>query len=158
MISQEYRMVVLTPPFDIADASTHTAFNMGKAHKASIYIIAGTMEDGDCLFTLKCGATSSTDTNVYATATPYIKRTNADVEAAGGDLFTNDVDLETSEDYFKILSTNKRMYVIELDASELPEGKPWVQLGIGDEGSTANLVCAFAVLQMRYSSDGTVIG
>ena len=159
MYSEELRTVVLTPPFDIAEASTHTVFNMGKAHKATIFIAAGNMTTDGCLFTLKCGAAANdVDTNVYDTATPNIKRTNAAIEAADGDLFTNDVELESNEDYFKILTTDKRLYRIELNASELPADKPWVKLQIGNEGTTENLVCAWALLHMRYAVDGTVIG
>ena len=159
MISQEYRTVVCTPPFDVADASTHTAFNMGKAHKATIFFVCGAMNDGDTRVTLRCGATSSTDTNVFTAGdTIYMKATEADVEAASGDLLTADVALESSQAYFLLPTTDKRLYALELDASVIPAGKPWVKVQIGNEGNTANMVCAFAILQMRYSSDGTVIG
>ena len=158
MISQEYRVVTLTPPFDMDAASTHTVFNVGKAHKVSIFVIGGALTATDVNVTLKCGATSGTATTDLfdADEAVYLKRTNADVEAAGGDLFTTDVTLAAGQKYFTLLATNKRMYVLELDVDRVPADKPWLKVEFS-AGTGAFLACGFAILQMRYSSEATII-
>jgi hypothetical protein len=159
MISENYRIVTLTPPFDMDAASTHTVFNMGKAHKATIVVIGGALTAVDVTMTVKCGATAGTATTDLFSADEavYLKSTNADVEAVNGDLFVTSLTLTSGQKYYTLPATDKRMYVLELDASRVPSATPWVKVEFS-AGTGAFLGCAFAILQMRYKKDTTVIG
>ena len=143
-VAQEGHVVSILPPIDIDTASGATAdsFSMENWNHASI-IITGGAATGASVVTVSEGTTATTGTDIgfkYAIETTALGDTLATLTAVASTGFT--------------MSTNNgTIYVIELDASELSAGYPWVTVDFADPSGSV-IVSEVAVLSGgRYSGD-----
>ena len=154
MISENYRIVPTHNPKDWTAGGDGTVINCSNVHKVTFVFVTGSMAAVQQVL-LKCGATTTVDTDVYTVGDAiHVKRNNANDAAANCDLLSNSVALEASQKYYQLLSTNQRMYVHEFDCSKLPAGKPYLAATL-PAATSANFLCGIAILHMRYKSDNS---
>ena len=150
MISENYRIVPLFEPKDGQAGDDSTIIDISGARKVTLVFLAGAMTNAQRV-TVKVGtALNAVTTDLFAAdETVHVKRNNANVVAAGCDLLTNDVALESGQKYWNLLTTNERMYVQEINGARLA-GYNYLRVNLHASGSN-EFVAAFAIIETRYS-------
>ena len=142
-IAERGHLVPLVFPKDITGGATGDRFTMKNWGHASIIFCIGAGATPTAVTVLACDAATAGNT----AAIPFRVYKQ---ETSLGDVLGAKVMATTSG--FAPSANDNIFYVIEIDADELPEGKPWIELVIAAPAS-AILACAFAVL-----SDGRYEG
>lgn len=144
-IAQGGHVVQALAPVSTSGGKTAQAFSMKKYQHASIILLRGVQAAQSTSIVVNACSDASGDNPV---AIPFnvfkAETTNSDVlgpkvaVAAAG---------------FQPTGTSGTFYVIELDASELPDGKPYVQV-VETNGANADLAAVVAVLSgARFEED-----
>ena len=151
MISENYRIVPLIDPADHQVAGKDSpVIDITGARKVTLVVLTGAMTAVQRV-TVKVGtASNAVTTDLFAAdETVHVKRTNADIDAANGDLLTNDVALESGQKYWQLLTNNKRMYVQEINGARLA-GWKYLRVNLNASG-TEEFTAAIAIIETRYS-------
>jgi hypothetical protein len=139
---------ILTPQ-DVSGAVSSDVFSMGKYAHATIIVQAGsTNADAGNITVEACdNFTPTTHTEV---GFDYYAETTAEGDTLSGITTVATADAATGID---VSGNDSIMYVIELDASQLPDGKPNVRISWSACGG-ATYGSAVAILSgSRYASD-----
>jgi hypothetical protein len=148
-IPERGHYVPVIAPISITAATAGTAFTMAKWAHADILVQAGaTNADAGNVTVEACSTLSNTDGVAIPFAYYAEDTANGDTLGARTAATTSGIDVSANDNIF---------YVISLDAQELPEGKPCVQVKWSAPGG-ATLICVSAALTgARYSGAPTAI-
>lgn len=150
-IAESCHVVNILPPIDITGGAFSDVFSMENYAHATIIIQAGvTAAAWTKIIVNECiDATGHVGTAVAIAHYIYKEETDS-----GDTLGVRTAALAAGE----TPSANDNIfYVIELNASELSDGYPWVELSLTN-GANANLVSAVAILSgARYAPGATAI-
>lgn len=143
VIAEEGHVVNLIPAINITGGKTGDVFSMAKFRRASIIISVGVSAAAFTKIIVNACSNAAGDN---AEAIPY--SLYSEETAAGDTLGAREAVLAAG----KTPSANDGiMYVIELDAMQLPDGKPWVQLSLTN-GTNSVIASAIAILSgQRYT-------
>jgi hypothetical protein len=138
-------IVNILPPIDITGGKKGDIFTMKTHVHASILLAIGVSADKFTSVKVNaCKDFAGTD----AEAIPFSVYKE---ETADGDTLGARVDVEKTG--FEPSANNDIIYVIELDAAQLPEGKPCVELELTN-GANSVIASAVAILSgSRYAGD-----
>lgn len=143
-IAEMCHVVNLLPPHDADTVATPEVFSMRTYQHASI-ILQGGVTGAAATVTVEA-ADNFTPSNVEAIPFAVYKE-----ETAAGDTLGDRVEVTTSG--FATSTNDGVMYIIEIDAAALPEGKPNLQVKVSDPGA-ATFVSAIAILSGgRYTGN-----
>jgi hypothetical protein len=145
-IAEEGHVVNILPPVSIVAATQSDVFSMKNFGHASIIVQAGVTDaDAGNITILACD--NFTPSNTTAIDFSYCAE-----ETAAGDTLTSRTAAAAATG-IDVSANNGITYVIEIDAAQLPAGKPNLQLNWSIPGG-ATLVSAVAILSgARYSGD-----
>lgn len=145
-LTQEGHFVNVLPPIDIAGGVVGDRFHMKHAGHATIIVQVGVSAAAFTKILLNAADAASAGNTEAIGFRLYAEET-----AAGDTLGA----VENVASTGKTPSANNDIfYVIELDASELPEDKPWVELQLTNPSGNSVLVSALAILTgLRYGGD-----
>lgn len=146
MLSEMKKIVpVMIQPSDFGADTDCDSIDMSLYHKAT-YIFNFGACTGNVTVTPKSGASDGTSTtavpSIYALGGAAIGSANCDVLAAWTTTATTVVATATT-----------KMLVIEIDASSMTDGEPWLTLNVA---ATAGIASAVAILEPRYTSNRSV--
>jgi hypothetical protein len=143
--AQQGHIVPVIYPANITGGGTGVAFSMKTYAHASIVIVLGAQAAAETKILVNaCTAQNGTG----ATAIPYDLYT---CETTATDVLSARTPQLAAG--YTPSGTASIMYVIELDAAQLPQGSPYVQLQITN-GANADFCSAIAILSdARYASD-----
>lgn len=146
-LAQQGHIVNAIPPQDAAGTATGDRFSMANWRHASIIVSVGASAAAPTILVKECTAASG------GTATAIAFDYFAETTAAGDTLGT----LQSATTAGIAGSANDNIfYVIELDARELSDGSPWVEVSVVVDSADAVDVCAIAVLTGgRFLNDQT---
>lgn len=145
VLSQEGHLVQALAPVSASGGKTCQAFSMKKYQHASIIIAIGAQAAQMTSVVLNACTDANGDN---PTAIPF---NLFKAEVANGDVLGGKT-AETSSG-FQPSATAGIFYVIEIDAAELPQGSPYLQVVIAN-GANADFVAVLAVLSgARYAED-----
>ncbi len=106
----------------VADAFSGTKYsdsiNLGKYQKAAFIVQKGAGDTGTSTFTVECSSDAS---RTGAEAIPFSYRRVAVGDTAG------DI-THAAASGFTSVAGGSEMYIVEVDSSQAPEGKPWFHL------------------------------
>lgn len=143
-IAEQCHVVNLLPPHDADTVATPEVFSMKNWRHASIIISAGVT--GAATTVTVEAADNFTPSNVTAIPFNYY----AETTAAGDTLGARTAATASG---FAASTNDNVLYIIEIDATELPDGKPNLQVKFSDPAA-ATFVSAIVVLSGgRYSED-----
>lgn len=146
VLAEQAHFVNLIPPIDITGGVTGDVFKMDKWTKACIVI--------------QIGVSAAAFTKIIVNACSSFAAANP--EAIPYSLYVEETALgDTLSSRESVLATGRTpvaadniMYVIEIDAMELPDGKPYVQLSLTN-GTNSVIASAIAILSGgRYTAAG----
>jgi hypothetical protein len=145
-ISERYVPVDFIESKDYGSAGiTSDAVNMGKVHSLSVLISFGAIT-GNSILTVYASAARDLTT----TAIAFNYRLGAAVfKAALADQLGDAVAVASTGLTLTAATFKNRQMVIEIDADTMPEGKPWLTIGI-DATATVLNVAALGVGLARY--------
>jgi len=147
-IAEQCHVVNILPPRDIDTVQTPEVFSMRQASHVSILFTMGVTGAAVTVTVEACD--NFTPSNVSAIAFNYYE----EATAAGDTLSARTAATSSG---FAASANDGVMYVIEVDAAELPAGYPCLQLKLSDPAA-ATFGGAFAILSgMRYGGAGTQI-
>ena len=150
MISENCRIVPLFDPKNWTAGGTGTIIDISSARKVTIVFLTDTMAAVQQVLVRVGVAKNDVTTNLFAVGeSVHIKRTNANIAAAGCDLLSNDVTLEASEQYWQLLATDHRMYVQEINGARLA-GYRYMVASL-PAATANNFVAGIAIIETRYS-------
>lgn len=143
-IAEQCHVVNLLPPHDADTVATPEVFSMRTYGHASIILQAGVT--GAATTVTVEAADNFTPSNVEAIAFAVYKE-----ETAAGDTLGDRVEVTSAG--FATSTNDGVMYIIEIDAAALPEGKPNLQVKVSDPAA-ATFVSAVAILSGgRYTGN-----
>lgn len=134
--AQEGHVVNILPPVDITGGKTAQAFSMANWAHVSIILQIGVSAAAEGLVTLNA-CTDHTGANPTAIPFDVFKQ---EVAGASNDVLGPRVPVPSTG--FQPAATDGIFYVMEVDAAQLPQGSPYLQLALAD---TSNSVIASAV-------------
>jgi hypothetical protein len=144
-IAEQFHVVNILPPVDITGGVTGDRFTLKNYAHATIIVQVGVSAAAWTKIILRecTAATGGTATdrafNIYKEETDAGDTLGARTEVAAAGLTPS--------------ANNNIMYVIEIDARELTDGYPWLELALTN-GANSVIASAVAVLSgARYSSD-----
>lgn len=146
-LAQEGHTVNILPPVDITGGKTAQAFSLATYAHASIILQIGVSAAAEGLVTLNA-CTNAAGSNPVAIPFDVYKQETA---GASNDVLGPRVPVPATG--FTPAATDGIFYVIEIDAANLPQGSPYLQLALAD---TTNSVIASAVAVLsggRNTSD-----
>ncbi len=154
-LAEEKKIVLMASAFDYAGGATNStdSINMKNFHRVTFLIDIGTMGGGDAVFYIYSGASAGTET----TAETFSYAFGAATAIFGGYVANHDVLAATATS--AALTITQATYpnfllVVDLDASAMTDGQPWLTIDIKDAGGNpTGLASIFAVLEPRYTSD-----
>lgn len=152
VISEQGHIVNILPPIDVTGGKTAQAFSMKKHGHASILLQIGVSA---AAFTkiLVNQCTDASGSNPVAIAFNIYKQETA---GASNDLLGARTAVAAAG--YTPSASDGIFYVIELDASELADGSPYVQLQLTN-GSNSVIASAVAILSgARYAGDQSISG
>lgn len=145
-IAEQGHVVNVLPPKDVSGGATGDRFKMTNYAHASIIVTFGVTADATSTILVK-NCTAATGGTATAIAFSYYAETTAAGDTLGGKTAATSAGIATSPN-------NSIMYVIELDARELTDGYPWVEVSITDISTSSNLASIVAILSgSRYGED-----
>lgn len=146
-LAQEGHVVNALPPIDVSGGATSDAFKMTNHSHASILVATGV--SAAALTSITVEACSAADgSGNEAIAFDYFAETTAagDTLGAKTSATTSGITSPTAND--------NTMYVIEIDAAELPQDKPWVRVVLTNASGNSVICTVQAILSgSRYSGD-----
>lgn len=146
VIAEEFHVVNIIPPRDINGAGANSDVFSMKAHNHATIILQLGATAGTTTVTLEA-CDNFTPTTTEAIAFSYYAETTA-----GGD--TLGARTAATASGFATSANDNIFYVIEVDAAELPDGKPNLRLVLSSPGAVSVLVNAVAILSgARYAGD-----
>ena len=151
VLAEEGHIVNILPPVDITGGAAGDRFKMSKFGHATIIVQVGVSA---AAFTKILLNSCSAATSGTVTAIPFRL---AKEETANGDTLSAFEDVTAAG--YTPHANNGIFYVIEVDASELIDGQPWVELSLTN-GTNSVIASAVAVLTgARYqgSANATAI-
>jgi len=153
-VAQEGHVVSLLPPASASGGATGLIFNLKTYAHASIIIQAGALAGGATAIQLY-SCTSEAGAGAAAQAFDYFFQSAA---GAGNDVFApgaiaNSGRTNVASGSFAPANTANTVFVIELDAAQLPQGSPYVKLVLTDTAE-ADYYSAIAILSGgRFTGD-----
>jgi hypothetical protein len=155
VVAEEGHIVNILPPVDITGGKKSQAFSMANYQHATILLQVGVSAAAWTSIIVKAGsATAAIGADVAnATAIPFKmykqETAGADKDVLGAPVF------ETASGETSVSANDGIFYVIEIDANELPDGKPYVQLVLAN-GANSVIASAVAVLSgARYAEQAS---
>jgi hypothetical protein len=146
-LAQEGHVVNALPPVDVDGGWTSDYFNMKNYSHASIILQFGVTEGAVSAIKLKA-ASDAGGTGAETVAFSYF----AETAAAGDTLGAKTA--AAADTGIVPPATDNIMYVIEIDAAELPDDKPWLAFEVTNGSGNTVLMSGVAVLSGgRYKSD-----
>lgn len=141
VLAEEAHIVNILPPVDITGGKQSQAVSMANFGHATFILQIGVSAAAATAILVQAGtATAAVGADVAgATALPYSLYVQETAGAANDVLGGRTAQLAAG---YVPSANDNIVYVIEVDASELPDGKPWLQLKVTN---TANSVIASAV-------------
>lgn len=145
-IAEQGHIVQITAPVDVTGGATGQCFGMAKYHHASIIVAIGASAAAFTAIIVKqCTASDGTG----ATAIPFSIYKQ---ETAGASHDVLGARTAVAAAGYAPSANDAIFYVIELDASELADGSPWVQVVLTN-GTNSVIAGIFAVLSgPRYAN------
>jgi hypothetical protein len=144
-IAQEGHVVVLQVPVNVTGGATAQAFSMKKYQHASIIISIGA-QAGQMTSIVLNACTSAAGAGPAAIPFNVFK-----CETGSGDVLGAKVAVTAAG--FQPSATADIFYVIEIDAAELPQASPYVQVVIAN-GANADYAAIIAILSgARFAED-----
>jgi len=148
-IAEQCHLVNILPPRDGDTVQTPEVFSLRGASHVSIILQLGVTGAATTVTVEACD--NFTPSNVSAIAFSYYSETTAAGDTIGGTRTT------VASTGFATSVNDGVFYVIEIDASELPDGYPALQLKLSDPAA-ATFVSAIAILSgNRHGAAGTQI-
>jgi hypothetical protein len=135
-VAQEGHTVNILPPVDITGGKTAQPFSLAGYAHASILLLIGVSAAAPGAVTLNA-CTSAAGANPIAIPFDVFKQETA---GAANDVLGGRTPVTAAG--FVPAATDGIFYVIEIDAAQLPQGNPYLQLALAD---TANSCIASAV-------------
>lgn len=145
VIAQECHVVQALAPVSSSGGKTAQAFSMKKYQHASIILLRGAQAAQSTSIVVNACSDAGGD---GATAIPFnvFKAESANTDVLGAKT-------SVTSSGFQPTATGGTFYVIEIDASELPAGLPYVQV-VETNGSNADLAAVVVVLSgARFAED-----
>jgi hypothetical protein len=151
-IAEDAHVVNVLPPVDITGGTTSQAVKLANHGHVTFIVQIGVSAAAPGLVTVQAGsATAAVGAAVTGAATLAYKAYKQETAGAANDVLGAKVAVPTTG--FTPAATDGIFYVIEVDADDLPSGKPYVQLALAN---TTNSVIASAVAILsgsRYAGD-----
>ena len=146
-LAEQGHVVSVIPPIDLnGGATTGDRFSMANAAKAQIFLTYGVTGAATTVTVEECDDASGS--NVTAIAFDVYKE-----ETALGDTLGDRTAVTSSG--FTTSTNNGIIYVIDIDAAQLTDGRSYIGLKISDPGS-GTLASAVAILSgWRYQEENT---
>ena len=152
MANQELQIIPLLDPADHQSAGSDLdSINMGRLRRVKIVVQLGAVTGDNPIFLLYAGATAGTKTTEIAFSW---RKSGADTGATGADVFgarTAQAVDGTGLSLGAAAAIDKRVWTIDVESSQMPEGKPWLTLAVDDGSASALLMSAIAIGWGRYS-------
>jgi len=144
--AQMGHLVNVLPPIDISGGKTGDRFKMTNYAHATIIVSFGVTAAGSVTILVK-NCTAASGGTATAIAFNYYAETTAAGDTLGAKTAATATGIATSPN-------DTIAYVIEIDASELTDGYPWIEVSIGDVSTSSNLASIVAILSgSRYGND-----
>ena len=145
-IAEECHVSMGLYPINATGLTTLDAIDMSRYSHLSVLISAG-LANGAAHTVTVLASTNNAAGSAEALPFRYYRAVNT-----GSDVFAA---AQTATDAGFALSNNNvnsTMYTIEIDASELPEDKPWVNVTLSGAASTAPLSVTYVQSGARYAA------
>lgn len=149
-VAEAGHVVNALPPVDITGGKTTQAVDTALASHVSFILQLGVSAAAPGAVTVQAGsATAAIGANVAgATALPFRVYKQ---ETAGASNDVLDVGTDVTASGFTLSANDGIFYVIEVDADQLPSGKPYVQLALAN-GANSVIASVVALLSgLRYA-------
>ena len=144
-LAEEGHVVNALPPQDVNGGAQSDVFSLEKHSHASIVVALGATSGTPTLKVQACDDFAPTNTEDLAFT--YYAETDS-----GGDVLGSKQNASASG--ITVTSNDNTFYVIEIDAAELPEGKPNLRVTLSNPGASC-LASVVAVLSgSRYAGGG----
>jgi len=137
-IAEMGHVVNVLPPKDVSGGATGDRFTMKNYGHATIIVQIGVTDEATATILVK-EATAETGGTATAIGFNYYAETTADGDTLGAKTVATTAGIAVSPN-------NNIFYVIEIDARELSDGSPWIEVSITDVSTSANLASIVAVL------------
>jgi hypothetical protein len=150
--AEEGHVVNCLPPVDITGGKTTQAFSMANYQHATIILQVGVSAAAWTSIIVNAGSATAAIGAVVAgsTAIPF-SIYKQETAGAANDVLGARV-AETASGETAVSANDGIFYVIELDANELPDGKPYVQVALAN-GANSVIASVVAVLSgARHSA------
>lgn len=145
VVAQMGHVVQALAPVSTSGGKTAQAFSMKKYQHASILVLQGVQAAQETSIVLNACSDAAGD-NPVAIPFNLFKAESANVDVLGAKT-------PVTAAGFQPTGTGGTFYVIELDAAELPDGKPYVQVVIAN-GANADFAAVVAILSgARFAED-----
>lgn len=144
-IAEECHIVNALPPLDIDTAAQTTDWLHLKNHSHVTFIIQMGVTGATCAVTVE-EASDASGTNNTAIAFAYYKEETANGDTLAARATATSSGITTS-------GNNGIMYVIEIDASQLSDTKPWVAVQFADPGAATFASCVAILSGSRFAKD-----
>jgi len=151
--SEYIKIAPLLNSANIDPGADAKSVNMGAGHSASFILLFGSGLTGDAKMTVYAGATAGAKTTAITSwkgrlTSAVVGNPNADVY--GSTLIT----VDSGQNYATLTGTTfaGKMLVLELSARDMPEGKPWLTISIGNE-ATAGTLQIIGLINSRYRGE-----
>jgi hypothetical protein len=146
-LAQDCHIVNILPPIDVTGGKTSQAFNLKQAGHASIVLQVG-VSAAAATGVLVNACTDANGDNPVSIPFDLFKQ---ETSGASNDVLT--AKTATSAAGFVPSGNDDIFYVIEVDASDLPEGSEYVNLQI-ENGANSVIASAVAILSgLRYAGE-----
>lgn len=146
-LAQEGHTVNILPPVDVTGGKTSQAFSLADYAHASILLQIGVSAAAPGLVTLNA-CTSAAGANPTAIPFDVFKQ---ETSGAGNDVLSGRVPVPAAG--FTPAAGDGIFYVLEIDAANLPQGSPYMELAIAN-GANSVIASAVAILSGgRNTSD-----
>jgi hypothetical protein len=145
VIAEAGHIVNILPAVDLTGGKKSQAFSMKNYQHATIIISLGVSAAAITAFLLKAGsATAAIGADMAGAVAIPFKLYKQETAGANNDVLDAGTELDINGNTAPTANDNA-FYVIELDAQELPDGKPYVQLVVTN-GSNSAIASAVAIL------------
>lgn len=151
-IPQDGHIVGILPPVDITGGTTSQAFSMANYAHASILLQIGVSAAAPGLVTIQAGtATAAVGAAVAGATTIPFSVFKQETAGAANDVLGARVAAPATG--FQPSAADGIFYCMEIDADDLPAGKPWVQIALANTSNSV-LACLDVILSgARYAGD-----
>jgi len=157
VLAEQGHVVNILPPVDVSGGKKSQAFSMKNWQHASIIFPVGVSAAAVTSVTVKAGTAAAAVGADVANGVAIAYRLYRQ-ETASGDVLSVGENL-ASTGLTDMSANDGIFYVIELDASELPDGKPYVQVVIANGANSviAGLIAVLSGGRYEHRASETVI-